>query len=141
MGIYDSPVDPFAVLEPTAKRSNRRKTPAKPSSSAAEPSTGPTRSETATKVAQDFYDAVNGLVDFTKVRSVAVKALKGGYEGDAVLAAMKDAHRDGRPITAEVLHQYLEGYARRRVANPGMDKSIHYAADAQNDPSRYSEDL
>ena len=139
MGIYDNPVPAFAELHPITPTSRRRKAPSKPSQAAEGPS-APTASQTATKVAQDFYDSVNGLVDFQKVRSVAMKAVKAGYEADQVLAAFTRAHQDGRPLTADVLHQYLEGYVQPRGAGR-PDKAIHYAADRKAHPSEYSEDL
>lgn len=133
MGIYDTPVDAFAALNPASRPSRRRKTPAATSAGESDP----TPSQVATNVAQDFYDSVNGLVDFQKIRTVALKAIKGGYRSGDVLTAFQRAHKDGRPLTAEVLHQYLEGYVRPGTAN----KAIHYAPDRKRDESEYLEDL
>lgn len=137
MGIYDKPVEAFTELHPV---SPAKKTPRKrgKTATATEASSALTPTQVANKAAQDFYDSVQGLVDFQKIRTVVTKAVKAGYDPDRIIAGLNEAHKDGRPLTADVLHQYLEGFARR--PGRGVDKSIHYAADKPHDPEQFREE-
>lgn len=94
----------------------------------------------ASTVTDDFLTSVRGMGNRTKVQAVVTKALTAGYSSDATLSALQQAHQDGKPLTAEVLHQYLEGFQQQRKGKPS-NKSIHYAADAPKKTSDFSEDL
>ena len=93
---------------------------------------------TADRIVSEFSTFTHGMVNTTKIKAVVKKGLDGGYGEDAILTALQSAHRDGKPLTAEVLHQYLEGYAR---AGGRRRNEIHYAADRPTTAADYSEDL
>lgn len=141
MGIYDNPVEAFAELHPVdaAKKPTRKRKKADDSTPTGPATTASlTPAQIANAAAQEFYDSIQGLGDFQKIRTVVTKAVKAGYDRDRIVEGLQSAHRDGRPLTADVLHQYLEGFARRAGRAP--DKAIHYAADKPHDPSQFREE-
>lgn len=142
VGIYDKPVDAFAEVLPIAEAKPKRRRATKKAAAEKAETSGdevPTPTQVANAVAQAFYDSIGALADFQKIRTVTTKAIKAGYPADKVTEALENAHRDGRPLTADVIRQYLEGYVRRPT--PGQNKAIHYAADAPRDQRNYREDL
>lgn len=129
----DKPASRSATMRGRS-RVMKRDAPEAPTS---EPASTPIKTSDVNDVVAGFSESVSGMIDPVKVRAVARKALKAGYPPIDITGALQRAHQDGRPLTATVVHQYLEGYPRRN----GTGKAIHYAADRERKSDEYQEDL
>lgn len=93
----------------------------------------PTRGQRAHRIATAYSEHVGGMVRFMAVRNVVDLALKApqGYSDDRILDALKALRSRGRSITAEALHDELEGVRRsgNGHAAPHRDRpGTNYAA-------------
>lgn len=76
----------------------------------------PSESQIANAIAKAIYDGADGMHDFQKLRAVASKGLKAGYSAEQIVAAMRQADADGRPLTAQVVRQHIVGASGTRVS-------------------------
>lgn len=103
---YQAPVEPMPGKptpgKPTPENQALLEEPSKKTPVPSERTVAP-----ADRVATDVYEALDKMANYMKLRAVAAKAIKAGHAPEDVTAVMVKAHAEGRPLTAEVVHQYL----------------------------------
>lgn len=109
------PVDPpnLPEEEPKPKTAPRKaQTPARPRKDGPE-------GALADAIAKRFHEYVNGVCNFLAVKAVVLKCVKAGATEQAIVTALYELDKAGRPITADTMRQQLAKPHQPTERRPG----------------------